>query len=145
MRTFCPCCSRAGHGLAACPKKRRDEAAEKHAKWVASGGPAKETARIARQAEIEKREKDSDTSSEAACSTAPSMTGRNCAVLPKLTDHEEKEARKHEKLLRDICKIEKRIACGEKVDALQVQKVERRVEIEQGWVMTKVRAGYLRV
>jgi len=63
---------------------------------------------------------------------------------PRLSNEEDKEVRKYEKLLREIAKIEEKIAAGEKVDTLQRQKAQRRAEIEDTFVMRKLRTGYLR-
>merc|ERR1739846_101625 len=62
----------------------------------------------------------------------------------KLSEPEEKEARKYEKVLREISKIEARIAAGEQVDPKQLVKTKRKVEIEETVVMQKVRAGWQR-
>merc|ERR1711948_63248 len=71
-------------------------------------------------------------------STAASTTQRTLA----LTEQETREARKYAKLLREIAVIEDNISCGEKVDKKQMEKAQRRTEIEDTLVMKKVRAGY---
>merc|ERR1711879_1091951 len=47
----------------------------------------------------------------------------------ELSDAEEKEVRKAEKKLREIAKIELLILAGEKVDSLQVKKVDQKREL----------------
>jgi len=64
--------------------------------------------------------------------------------LPSLTAVEEAEARKIEKTLREIEKLEARLERGEKLDKLQLEKVKRRQALEGTIVMLKVRAGYTR-
>lgn len=63
---------------------------------------------------------------------------------PSLSEPEEKEARKVERKLREITKIEARMAVGERVDVLQRQKVAKKDELLSCMVMVKIRAGYLR-
>jgi len=104
---------------------------------------------MSREAEKEKkrkmkkeRVKEIDEQSIASISTVSSA--QRLVEPPRLSQIEEKEARKYERLLREISMIEERIASGEKVDALQVQKAQRRAEIEATLVMRKLRAGHLR-
>lgn len=113
----------------------------REAKWIAEGGLARKAAWEARRARVEK---ESDSTSVASCSTASSFRVRSSAVAPKLSELEEREARKHDKSLHEISRIEKMIASGKQVDALQVRKAQRRAEIEATVVMWKVRAGYAR-
>merc|ERR1719221_2195858 len=78
------------------------------------------------------------TTSGTSISTAASTTQRTLA----LTEQETREARKYAKLLREIAVIEDNISRGEKLDKKQMEKVQRRSEIEATLVMQKVRAGY---
>jgi len=100
--------------------------------WVADGG-------LECKQKWEQWQEKMEKESNASCSTASTVMQQR-----SLTDAEEKEARKHEKVLREIAKIEERVANGEKVDTLQLQKIKRREEIQATLVMTKVQAGYLR-
>jgi len=61
-----------------------------------------------------------------------------------LTFAEAQQAKKFEKTLREIAALEMRLARGEKLDKLQVKKVETRSEVEGSAVMLKLRAGWLR-
>jgi len=54
------------------------------------------------------------------------------------------EARKAERALREIARLEERLARGERLDALQLRKIGRREGLESSAVMLKVRAGALR-
>jgi len=54
---------------------------------------------------------------------------------------EDKEVRKLEKKLRDICKLETRLAAGEKLDPLQVRKIEKKSELEEDLEALKERLG----
>merc|ERR1712043_81277 len=130
-------------------QKRRAEAQERQAKatqrteeWIVAGGPARRAAWLARKAK--EPPKDSDTMSEASFSTAASTMEERPSGPPRLSNEEDKEVRRYEKLLREIAKIEEKTAAGEKVDTLQRQKAQRRAEIEDTLVMRKLRTGYLR-
>merc|ERR1712232_1259539 len=78
------------------------------------------------------------TTSGTSISTAATTTQRTLV----LTEQETREARKYAKLLREIAVIEDNISHREKVDKKQMEKAQRRTEIEDTLVMTKVRAGY---
>merc|ERR1712038_1430106 len=130
---------RTGHDAEKCPlrkaqdyKIRKEEALQRSAQWVADGG-------LERKQKWEQWQEKMEKESNASCSTASTVMQQR-----SLTDAEEKEARKHEKVLCEIAKIEERVANGEKVDTLQLQKIKRREEIQAALVMTKVQAGYLR-
>merc|ERR1712217_367369 len=81
--------------------------------WIADGG-------LDRKHKWEQWQEKLEKESNASCSTASTATQRR-----SLTDAEEKEARKYEKVLREIAKIEERVANGEKVDCLQLRKIDR--------------------
>jgi len=69
-------------------------------------------------------------------------------VPPKiqfLSEAEELEARKLEKKLREISVLEAKRDAGERLDVLQVKKLETRKELENHSVMLKVRSGYARL
>merc|ERR1711957_95045 len=123
--------------------ERHAQAVAGHADWVLNGGPERKAKRLARQCQD-----DSDTKSnlsESTVSTSASTTQPFALVLTKqlvLTEQETREARKYQKALRDIAKIEEQLARGEEVDVTQVEKIHRRSEIEGTIVMAKVRAGY---
>merc|ERR1711870_77561 len=156
LRVLCTYCDRMGHSADSCPKKRSDEFEKRKAEakkreeaWIAAGGPERKAALEARKAApalraptFRRGEKADDTASVASESTSASTTGQQSK--PCLSEHEEKEARKWEKLLREISKIESSIDAGERVDSKQREKVQRRAEIENTLVMAKVRAGYIR-
>merc|ERR1712232_659470 len=61
-----------------------------------------------------------------------------------LSEDEEKEARKMERKLRDIARLEARQAQGEVLDKLQLAKIGSRSQIESNVVMLKVRANAVR-
>merc|ERR1711981_1446506 len=66
------------------------------------------------------------------------------ATAPRLSALEEREARKYEKLLREIAKIEYRVAHGEQVEQNQLEKLQRKADVCNTLVMQKVRAGFER-
>merc|ERR1711870_218197 len=109
-----------------CPDRRK-QAAARHAEWVAR----KKTIGA----------DDSDVKSmisESSVSTAATKTPATFV----LTAQETKEARKYAKALREIVVIEDNVARGENVDKKQLDKVQRKAEIDETLVMQRVRAGY---
>eukprot|EP00439_Symbiodinium_sp_Y106_P059510 s669_g8.t1 len=62
-----------------------------------------------------------------------------------LSEDEEREARKLEKKLREIAALEQLVEQGQGLDSLQLQKVDRKNEIEAHEVLRKVRLGYHRI
>merc|ERR1712232_775649 len=99
-----------------------------------------------RQADVERRvaertKVDDDAKSVASVSTASTVTE---ARGSRLCEAEEKEARKHEKALKDITKLDERLARGEQLEKTQLEKIQRRNEIEQTRVMQKIRLGFSR-
>merc|ERR1712232_1358895 len=90
---------------------------------------------------------DDDASSVVSGSTCASTTaskGPESSVVNRLSQLEEKDARKYEKVLREIAKLELRQKSGEKLDSKQIEKIQRRGELEDTVVMRKVRLGYAR-
>merc|ERR1712217_780824 len=84
---------------------------------------------------------DFDAKSVSSVSSASTAATKTPATFV-LTEQETKDARKYAKLLREIIAIEANIARGDKVDKKQLEKVQRRTEIEGTLVMQKIRAGY---
>ena len=137
----CSYCNQVGHLVKACPVL-----AEKKAK----------------QAKKEKAL--SDTQSESEVSTAPSSewSGKSARTrgyrkgkstweernwMPEhwvLSENEEREARKLEKKLREISVLERMQDEGKSLEVLQLQKLQRKSEIEGHDVLRKVRLGYRR-
>jgi len=115
---------------------------------VARGGPERHEAwkvrQAARQLANEKQEeqlKDIEVCSDSAASTAASVEK---PWVPTLTYEEEKEARKFEKKLREIAKLEELLAQGMQLDRLQKDKISLRADLESKLVMKKVFGGYAR-
>merc|ERR1712190_585567 len=145
-----------GHIEKMCPERRK-QAVERHAEWVERqvASRARKAEWLARNAErlsnsairpksygvgecsVDDCEVKSTTSGT-SISTAASNTQRTLT----LTEQETREARKYAKLLREIAVIEDNVSRGEKVDKKQIEKAQRRTEIEDTLVMAKVRAGY---
>merc|ERR1712087_249274 len=105
---------------------------------LASGGPERKAAAEARHHD--------DASSVASVSTRASTVSKDPKgpVVHGLSQLEEKEARKYEKVLREIAKLEERQKSGEELDPKQVEKIMRRAEVENTIVMQKVRLGFVR-
>merc|ERR1712228_541114 len=108
--------------------ERRKQAAERHARWVASQ----------KQGSVWKRfADDADAKSVCSVSSASTAATKTPATFV-LTEQETKDARKYAKLLREIIAIEANIARGDRVDKKQLEKVQRRTEIEGALVMQKI-------
>jgi len=99
--------------------------------------------RFEHRANIDDIEVNSDASTDVGEDEKPKLFVEE---RPMLSASEEKEARKTEKMLRDIKAIQDRVAAGEKVDALQLNKIaaENIAKLEQSVVMGKIKAGWLR-
>ncbi|CAE7739895.1 clpC [Symbiodinium sp. CCMP2592] len=141
-----------GHGVKACPVLQR-KAQEK----------------ICKQKEHAEKKATSDTWSESGTSTAASSwnswrsernwwqprggkKGKSRTAWSEwhpehwvLSEDEEREARKLEKKLREIAALEQLVEQGQGLDSLQLQKVDRKSEIEAHEVLRKVRLGYHRI
>merc|ERR1712232_1330057 len=150
LRSFCSYCRRAGHSESECGLKRKAEAEKRKANdaaMLAGLSPECRAAVLAkRQADAERRmvegtKVDDDAKSVASVSTASTATE---ARGPRLCEAEEKEARKHERALKDIAKLEERVARGEQLERTQLEKIQRRNEIEQTTVMQKIKLGFSR-
>merc|ERR1712039_260920 len=111
----------------------------RHAAWAARH--AAWEAHVARRSAFGAR-KDIDTMSESGASSSSTAASSSAPGLPLLSVPEEKEARKLERKLREVVQLEERMAKGETLEALQLAKVGRRVELEATLVMQKIRAGY---
>merc|ERR1712107_483144 len=61
-----------------------------------------------------------------------------------LCDAERKELLKVEKVLRQIDAIQKNVDAGKSIDSLQLQKLQRRRELESSTVMLKINGGWKR-
>ena len=157
LRSFCSCCRRPGHDETTCAQKRRADAEQRKAKaeeedaeWLASVKPERrarilEQRKAAAQAklEVQAKAKDDEDARSVVSATSTAATAAE-ARGPRLSEIEEKEARKHEKALRDISKLAERLAQGEQLETKQLEKIQRRREIEHSLVMRKIRVGYAR-
>ena len=132
----CARCNSSFHTTSVCPKPfyrtvkasaqdRQREYEEKHAEYLARKG-AKQTKSA------------DDAASEVSWSSV------STAATLALSLDEEREARKMEKKLRDITRLEERQAGGEVLDKLQVGKIDSKTKLEATVVMLKVRAGAVR-
>ena len=62
-----------------------------------------------------------------------------------LTEMEEREVRKLEKKLRDIAALERKRDMGAYLDKLQLEKLQKKAELEDCSVIRKLRLGFARV
>lgn len=143
LRTLCRHCDRMGHSETSCPQKRREEAsarraeaARREAEWIASGG-LERRATLGPRRVLQKFDETASVASDATATTASS-------TVPRLSEPEEQQARKYEKVLREITKLEGRAGAGERLEPNQLAKINRRTEIEGTLVMQKLRAGHRR-
>merc|ERR1712232_880386 len=132
-----------------CPERRKQAVArhadwvDRHAEWLARHAERLSNSVIqAKSSGVGECSVDDcevkSTTSAASISTAATNTQRTLT----LAEQETREARKYAKLLREIAVIEDNVSRGEKVDKKQIEKAQRRTEIEDTLVMAKVRAGY---
>jgi len=127
---------------------RQIEQERSHEKCVANRGPERKAAWEARQtaSQITKLNKEDelkkmDVQSDCGASTVASSDKPSA---PTLTIEEEKEARKLEKKLREIAKLEGLLAQGSRLDVLQKEKIAGRADLEGTLVMMKVNGGWAR-
>ncbi|CAE7479456.1 clpC [Symbiodinium sp. CCMP2592] len=166
---ICSRCNGQGHRAAQCPKMSFYRTCE-YCKVV--GHSAKACPKLQRRA-LEKatqqkvvKNQTSDARSESGTSTTASGDSWTSGAWRKprgvkskakgasgewqpehwvLSTEEEREARKLEKKLREIAALEQSVDQGKSLDALQLQKVGRKSEIEGHDILRKVRLGYRRV
>merc|ERR1712125_251666 len=126
---------------------RKEEVMKNDEDWEKSGGAKRQAEWKTRQAK--KLQDADDARSDVSVSTASSVTSHlrtnkkaTAKATPRLSALEEREARKCEKVLREIDKIEDRMQRGEEVEQNQIEKVRRRADVENTLVMQKVRVGY---
>mmetsp|Transcript_32396 Transcript_32396/g.61002 ORF Transcript_32396/g.61002 Transcript_32396/m.61002 type:complete len:178 (+) Transcript_32396:69-602(+) len=141
----CNYCKEVGHEAKACQKLRESQArAEARA------------ARREREASEARSESDCSTTASSAESLAslgkagPRRSAQKQTQLWQpshwvLSESEEREARKLEKKLREIAVLERLRDEGKQLEPLQLQKIERKSELENHDVLRKVRLGYHRV
>ncbi|CAE7700824.1 clpC [Symbiodinium necroappetens] len=164
---ICSRCNSTGHRAAQCPKMPFYKTCE-YCKVVGHGVKAcpvlqrKALEKVSKQKEAEKKAAN-DACSESGTSTTASSErawwqkraakkGKSRTAWSEwhpehwvLSEDEEREARKLEKKLREIAALEQLVEQGKHLDSLQLQKVDRRSEIESHEVLRKVRLGYQRI
>mmetsp|Transcript_22759 Transcript_22759/g.40050 ORF Transcript_22759/g.40050 Transcript_22759/m.40050 type:complete len:174 (+) Transcript_22759:1-522(+) len=137
----CNYCKEVGHDVKAC-QKLRDAKARAEARAARREAAATDAGSV------------SDEST-----TASTEAGWKCRSAKKekkslqfwqpahwvLSESEEREARKLEKKLREITTLEQMRDEGKQLETLQLQKIERRSELEGQDVLRKVRLGYQRI
>ena len=134
----CSHCKQLGHLLKACPQLTAKK-----------GGKEKSSKEIDAQSESEVS---TAASSEWSGKSWPRGSGKgkvdsSAQWQPHhwvLSESEEREARKLEKKLREISALERMQDEGKGLDVLQLQKLQRKGEIEGHDVLRKVRLGYRR-
>merc|ERR1711865_942900 len=93
-----------------------------------------------------------DASTCAETASVEDVQGRRCSEILQnarnatlaLSPQEEREARKVEKKLRDITRLQTDFENGFSLDNLQLEKIKSRDALESLLVMQKIRAGALR-
>eukprot|EP00747_Dinoflagellata_sp_TGD_P161899 gnl/TRDRNA2_/TRDRNA2_178902_c0_seq1.p1 gnl/TRDRNA2_/TRDRNA2_178902_c0~~gnl/TRDRNA2_/TRDRNA2_178902_c0_seq1.p1 ORF type:complete len:199 (-),score=42.34 gnl/TRDRNA2_/TRDRNA2_178902_c0_seq1:128-652(-) len=139
LREFCAFCNRPGHVAASCPQKRRAQAKEAREKQQVQMKTDYERKSSWCKRDVDSRSDVDEISSLASRSTSVSLPR---AVVPSvaLSELEEKEVKKTQKKLREIAKLEERSALGEKLDQLQLDKIQQKDELLSSFVMVKARA-----
>lgn len=113
-------------------RQRQTEYETKQAEYVKRTAAAIER-RGARQA----KEADDAVSESSWCSASTAAT-------LSLSLMEEHEARKMERKLRDISRLQDRRTRGEVLDKLQLDKIDSKAKLDATVVMLKIRAGAIR-
>merc|ERR1712185_123790 len=85
--------------------------------------------------EIATSDKDADTD------TRSESTAATLSFVPATCESEDREARKLQKKLREIAKLQEREARGERLDSLQLKKIDQKVTIEVAFEWTLARAA----
>jgi len=93
-----------------------------------------------------------DASTCAETASVEDVQARRCSEILQnarnatlaLSPQEEKEARKVEKKLRDITRLQKDFENGSSLDNLQLEKIKSKGALQSLLVMQKIRAGALR-
>ena len=133
----CTYCKQFGHLVKACPELAKKAKKEKALSDAQSESEVSTSA-------------DSDWSWKSTRSRGSRKSKSGWAVREWKPEHwvlsesEEREARKLEKKLREISVLEWMHAEGKELDVLQLQKLQRKSEIEGHDVLRKVRLGYRR-
>jgi len=84
----------------------------------------------------------SDASSDAASTCAETIDAANaCGGRLALSPQEERDARKIEKKLRDIARLQGQLDAGSSLDKLQREKIQLKDALDSQLVMQKIRAG----
>jgi len=99
---------------------------------AAEAGPDSVTIKFGEMAVADK-DVDTDADSESTAATLSSVAA-TCET-------EDREARKLQKKLRDIAKLQEREARGERLDSLQLKKIGQKVTIEVAFEWTLARAA----
>mmetsp|Transcript_55537 Transcript_55537/g.132767 ORF Transcript_55537/g.132767 Transcript_55537/m.132767 type:complete len:140 (+) Transcript_55537:62-481(+) len=126
---LCSLCNRRGHVAGAC---RKPHPSMQHCPYCKS---------------ISHHVADEETRSlgGVSASTADTEVKPIDPKAQRLSENEEREARKLEKKLREIAHLEERLREGIRLDHLQLKKLEAKADLEDRSVMRKVRLGYARV
>merc|ERR1712216_59929 len=142
-KTFCPTRNKSHPHLNVCPVVREKERQEKkiedeknHAEYLKLRQAAEEKKAAWPEPPSRQVRRPSDASETVSESSWCSSV--STAATLALSLDEERQARKMERKLRDIARLEERQAQGEVLDKLQTAKIESKAEIESSVVMVKV-------
>lgn len=139
----CAYCKEMGHAVKPCPKL--------FAKKAALDDSSSTVSTSSRSTAVTAATSVSSTASKKPATATPSKDGKANGRKPRqpkiqfLSLDEEREANKLEKKLREISVLEAKRDAGERLDVLQIKKLETRKELENHSVMRKVRSGYARL
>merc|ERR1712071_507172 len=142
-RKFCPkcnnTCGEVQRGAPICISVK----AQKHEEWKEKDA-AYQGLQVAKQVLREKKkvQSGSDASSDGASTCAETVDAvDSCRGRLALSPQEEREARKMERKLQDIARLQLKLDAGVILDKLQREKIPSKDALESHLVMQKIRAG----
>eukprot|EP00933_Yihiella_yeosuensis_P004699 TRINITY_DN109094_c0_g1_i1.p1 TRINITY_DN109094_c0_g1~~TRINITY_DN109094_c0_g1_i1.p1 ORF type:complete len:176 (+),score=46.40 TRINITY_DN109094_c0_g1_i1:80-607(+) len=140
LRQQCSHCQKMGHSEDNCKFKLLAKRAAATAKTEIDRAAWKER-RAARQQRWEQCAEADDAKSEVSVSTLSTAATWTPGTL---SADEEREARKIEKKLREIAALESRLANGDHLEKLQMEKLGTKEVLMTSLVMSKIKVGFSR-
>ncbi|CAJ1451182.1 unnamed protein product [Effrenium voratum] len=139
----CSYCKAVGHSIKSCPK-RAANAAKNAAKLDDSQSTSSEVSAADTAASSFDSRRSQHSQYSQRSQPKPAVNRLDPSEL-SLTEMEEREVRKLEKKLRDIAALERKRDMGAHLDKLQLEKLQKKAELEDCSVIRKLRLGYARV
>merc|ERR1719162_314589 len=148
-KTFCPICNKSHPYLEVCPVVRERDRQEKKSEYDSNRAAYLKLRQAAEERNVAQPDPPSQrvrrpSDASAALSESSWCSSVSTAATLALSLDEERKARKMERKLLDIARLQERQAQGEVLDKLQAAKIESKAKIDSSVVMLKVRANAVR-